>query len=350
MKQTYPRDEVSRINVAADYVGIGQYDKAVENCLDAIRVSPDTMNCYLVGAGAYRNLGRLDNADALLAQAQQRKLAGSGLYVNLAHSAILRGDSAGAAHYEELAKASPEGELRVLDQEASQAAALGQIGRLRELRERAVDVAKRHGLSDSAANELMQEANADAELGYASRAVEEINAALALSRDPSFAANGADVLSIAGQDKQAEALVAEARKARPEDTLLQNVISSRIQARIEMREGKAPAAVQTLAAAQPYEDGIWFHTHVLRGQAQLAAGAPADAAQEFRKYLARHAIKLFALHYPLAQLGLSRSLAAQHDITNARVAYQDFFALWKDADPDIPMLKEAKAEYAKLQQ
>jgi serine/threonine protein kinase/tetratricopeptide (TPR) repeat protein len=349
MKQTYPRDMVSRINVASTYSLVGQYEKVIENCLEAIRLQPDTVNCYLTGAQAYRNLGRLDNADALLAQAEQRKIGGTNLYVNLARSAILRGDSAGAARMEELAKASPEGELRGLDQEASHAAALGQIGRLRELRGRAVDGARRLNMSDFAATQLMQKANAEAEFGYGSRAVEEINSALALSRDPNFLAQAADALATVGQDKQAEALITEARKARPEDTLLQNVIVPRIQARLQMRQGQTDAAVKALAAAQPYEDGLWFNTHVLRGQAQLAAGAPGEAAQEFRKFLARRASRPFSFYYPLAQLGLARALTAQHDTASARTAYQDFFALWKDSDPDIPILKEARVEYDKLQ-
>jgi serine/threonine protein kinase/tetratricopeptide (TPR) repeat protein len=349
MKQTYPRDEVSHINVAVGYQQIGQNEKSVENCLEAIRIQPDTLNCYLVGAQSYRNLGRLDNADALLAQAQQRKFTGTGLYTNLARSAILRGDSAGAARFEEMAKASPEGELRAIEQEASHAAALGQVARMSELRGRTVDGAKRLNMSDFAATQLMQKANAEAEFGYTSRAVEDLNAALALSRDPTFLSQVADSFATAGQDKQAQALIDEARKARPEDTLLLNVIAPRVQSRLQMRQGKPSAAVQVLAAAQPYEDGTWFYNHVLRGEAQLAAGAPNDAVGEFKKFLARRASQPFSIHAPVAQLGLARAFAAQHDTANARTAYQDFFALWKDADPDIPLLKEAKAEYAKLQ-
>jgi serine/threonine protein kinase/tetratricopeptide (TPR) repeat protein len=349
MKQTYPRDKVSSINVAVDYSTTGQYDKTVDNCLEAIRLDPDTVNCYLVGAAAYRNLGKFDNAEALLAQAQQRKIESGSFYQVLARSAIYRGDSVGAARMEELAKLTPEGQLRVLDMEASHAAALGQVAQMRELRGQAVDAAKRRNMSDYAATQLIQEANADAELGYASRASQEIDAALTLSRDPAFVAQAADALATSGQDKQAEVLLSEVRKARPDDSMLQNVIVSRIQARQQLHQGKAAAAVQTLATAQSFEDGIWFHTHVLRGQAYLSGGDPSNAAQEFRKFLARRAAKPFFFHYALAQLGLGRALAAQHDTAGARTAYQDLFALWKDADPDVPVLKEAKAEYAKLQ-
>jgi eukaryotic-like serine/threonine-protein kinase len=348
MKQTYPRDEVSRINVAVDYQLIGQDQKTVESCLEAIRLQPDTLNCYLVGARSYRNLGRLDNADALLAQAQQRKIGGSGLYVELARSAILRGDSAGAARMEDLAKASPEGEMRALDQEASHAAALGKVGPMRELRTRVIERAKELGMSDFAASQMVAEADAEAAFGYTSRAAGDIDSAMALSREPSFLAQVADASSAAGEEQKAEALIAEVRRARPDDTLVQKVIASRIEARAQMRQGKAAAAVETLATAQPYEDGRWFGTHVLRGEAYLAGDAPTDAVPEFRKFLARRALSPFSFYYPLAELGLARALAAQHDTAGARPAYQDFFAMWKGADPDMPVLKQAKAEYAKL--
>jgi hypothetical protein len=250
---------------------------------------------------------------------------------------------------QDLAKGSPEGELRVLDQQAQHAAALGQIGQVRELRGRAIEKAKSLGMSDNAANELLQEASAEAEFGYSSRAAQEIDAAIALSPDPSFLADVADAAATAGQDQKAEALMAEARRGRPDDTLVQNVVVPRIQARLQIRHGKAAAAVQTLAAAQQYEDGRYFKTHVLRGEAYLASGEAGNAVAEFRKFLARRAQWPLNFHYPLAQLGLARSLAAQRDNANARTAYQDFFASWKDADPDIPLLKQARAEYAKLQ-
>jgi serine/threonine protein kinase/tetratricopeptide (TPR) repeat protein len=350
MKQTYPRDNVSRTNVAVAYQSIGQFERAVENCLTAIRLEPDTLNCYLTGSTSYQDLGTLDNADALLAQAQQRKIGGTSLYVALARSAILRGDSAGAARNEELAKASPEGELRALDLEASHAAALGKVREMNELRTRAADQAKRLNMADYAANQLLLEAAAQADLGYASRAIDEVDSALAMSREPDLLLSAADVLAAAGQDKRAEALLVEGRKARPDDTLAQNVMVPRIEAQLHIHRAKPDTAVQTLAAAQPYEDGDrWFHTHVLRGNACLARGTPGDAVQEFRKFLTRRSLQPFAFRWPLAQLGLARALAAQHDATDARTAYQDFFALWKDADPDIPILKEAKAEYAKLQ-
>ena len=349
MKQTYPRDDVSRINVAVAYLQLGRYEKTVDNCLEAVRLQPDTVNCYLVGAGAYRGLGRLDNSDALLAQAQQRNIKSNGLYASLAESAILHGDAATAARMEESARATPEGEVRVLGLEASHAAALGQLSHEREWRARLVERAKSLGIADVAADQLMDEAEIEAALGYSSKATEEIDAALALSHDPSFIARVAIVCAMAGQDQKAESLIAEARRARPDDTFVQDVLGPEVEAQLQIRHGKAAAAVQTLTVAQPYDDGEYLATHILLGDADLSGGDPANAVQEFRKYSSRRNLQPFSFYYPLAQLGLARALAAQHDTANARTAYQDFFAMWKDADPDIPVLKQAKAEYAKLQ-
>jgi predicted Zn-dependent protease len=143
--------------------------------------------------------------------------------------------------------------------------------------------------------------------------------------------------------------MAEACQARPDDTLVQDVIAPSIKAQLEIHRARPDAAVQTLAPAQAYENGNWFHTHVVRGNAYLASGKPADAVREFRRFLTRQTLQQFSFQWPLAQLGLARAIAAQHDATNARTAYQDFLAFWKDADPDIPVLKQAQAEYAKLQ-
>jgi serine/threonine protein kinase/tetratricopeptide (TPR) repeat protein len=349
MKQTYPRDSVSRINVAVDYGFLGQYEKAVENCLESIRLEPDTLNCYVGGAGYYRALGKMDNADALLTQALQRNIKSSSLYLALAASALFKGDSATAARMQEQAKTSPEGELRVLGQQAAQAGALGKVGQMRELRTQAVEKAKGLGMADSAANQLLQEAAAEAEFGYPSRAGEEIDAAVALSRDPAFLSDVAEAAAAAGLEPKAEALIAGARKGRPNDTFVQKVVGPRVEARLQVRRGKAAIAVQTLAGTQQYQEGRYFTTHVVRGEACLAAGDPGNAETEFRKFLARQGQWPLNIYYPLAQLGLARALAAQHDSANARTAYQDFFASWKDADPDIPVLKEARAEYAKLQ-
>jgi len=349
MKQTYPRDAVSRINVSVSYGFLGQFEKAVENCLESIRIDPDTLNCYVGGAGYYRALGKMDNAEALLAQAQQRNIKGSSLYLALAASALFRGDNATAARMQEQAKTSPEGELRALGQQAAQAGALGKISQMRELRTQSAEKAKGLGMADYAANQLMQEASAEAEFGYPARAGEEIDAAVALSHDPAFLSDVADAAAAAGLEQKAEALISGARKERPDDTFVQKVVGPRVEARLLLRRGKAAMAVQTLAGAQQYQEGRYFTTHVVRGEASLAAGDAGNAATEFRTFLARQGQWPLSFYYPLAQLGLARSLAAQHDTANARTAYQDLFASWKDADPDLPVLKQARAEYAKLQ-
>ena len=122
-----------------------------------------------------------------------------------------------------------------------------------------------------------------AALGFSSRAVQQIDAALALSRDPFFLANSADAASAADQDQKAESLLAEARHARPEDTFIQKEIAPRIEARSQLRHGKAAAAIQTLAAAQPYEDGTFFDNHLLRGEAYWPTVSPPPPLPSFAR-------------------------------------------------------------------
>ncbi|HET8666673.1 MAG TPA: tetratricopeptide repeat protein, partial [Terriglobales bacterium] len=308
----------------------------------------NTLNCYLVASTAYLGIGRPDDAEALLEQAQRRNIGGAGLFVELARSAILRGDNAERARLEELGKRSPEGELRVLDLEATHAAARGRIQEMRELRRRAFEKSRQLNMADNAATLLLDEATTECDVGFVSEAVKKVDSALALSRDPFLLLRAAEILAAAGQEKKAEALMTEGRKPRPYDTLVQSLIVPRIEARLQVQRGKPAAAVQTLAAAQPYENGFWFSTHVIRGNAYLSSGSLANAEQEFKRFLSRGTSKPFDYQYALAQLGLARALAAQQNAPGARTAYQDFFALWKDADPDIPLLQQAKAEYARL--
>jgi len=159
----------------------------------------------------------------------------------------------------------------------------------------------------------------------------------------------AEILAVAGDEQKAQTLIAEVVKERPLDTLVQTVEVPFFRASIDLRHKNPSAAIEDLAPATPYEAGQPFEINLLRGQAYLAAGRPADAATELKKVLARRTGKVFDYRYALAQLGAARASAASGDAGGARTAYQDFLALWKDADPDLPILKTAKAEYAKLQ-
>jgi len=153
--------------------------------------------------------------------------------------------------------------------------------------------------------------------------------------------------ALAGEERKAQELSSEVTKRRPEDTLVQSVWVPLVSAIIELNHKNSAKAVQLLTACALYD-----RTNLLvlftRGRAYLHAGQGNEAAQEFQKVLALRNLSPTDLSLPLAQLGLARAYALQGDTSRSRIAYHGFFALWKDADPDIPILQQAKAEYAKL--
>jgi predicted Zn-dependent protease len=199
----------------------------------------------------------------------------------------------------------------------------------------------------AAANTLLDEGHWESEIGNSTKAVEAVNAGLQFAQSWDVKVDAAQVLAMIGDEKKAQDLMAQVVKERPEDSFVQTIELPNFRVTLDLRHKNPTAAIQDLAAATPYEAGRPY-IDLFRGQAYLGAGRPADAATEFKKYLARRELKPESFRYALAQLGLARAFAASGDTGSARTAYQDFFALWKDADPDIPVLIEARAEYAKL--
>jgi len=158
----------------------------------------------------------------------------------------------------------------------------------------------------------------------------------------------ARIFALCGDEKKATALVAEVSKDRPLDTLDQSVWIPAVKAIVQIRHQDGAAALETLKSAATYdrfEEGI----QLVRGQAYLAAKRPADALQEFQRVLSRRDGPHLNQSFPLAQLGTARAYAQQGDTAKAKLAYQDVLASWKNADPDLPILQQAKVEYAKLQ-
>jgi serine/threonine protein kinase/tetratricopeptide (TPR) repeat protein len=349
VKQSYPRMDPAYINLAVGLHNIGQFQKAVDNDLLSIQIDPDTLNPYVGGALSYWALARFDDGKALLNQAQQRKIGGSSLHGALARSAVLDGDMASAEREMEAAKASPLGKSRVLQLQVDMAAARGQIGSARQLNAELIESLKRMDLAAVAAAQWNGAGFCEASVGYPERGVEAANAALQLAQSWDVKLDAAKILALAGDEQKAQTLVAEVIKERPLDALVQTLDVPFFRASIDLRHKNSSAAIQDLAPATPYQAGRPAQINLLRGEAYLAAGRPADAAAEFKKVLARRDLKPFNYRYALAQLGAARAAAASGDASGARTAYQDFLALWKDADPDIPILKTAKAEYAKLQ-
>jgi tetratricopeptide (TPR) repeat protein len=347
-KQTYPRNSTPRTNLGLIYNNLGDFQRALEEGLEAIRLSPDTWNAYGIVSSAYLGLDRLDDAKAILQQAIDRKIGGAGLHFNLAVIACLQGDKVVLDREEALVRKSPYWAAQLDDLYADSAGAQGRLKQMRELMGRAVEQDRRLDLSEDAAQYLLDQAQFEALTGFRSQAADDAGAALKISASPYVKLGAAGVMALVGQDAKAMALLEEVAKLRPYDTMVQDLAVPAIRAFIEINRGNPARAIEMLQVAQPYDRGD-PSTKYIRGMAYLKAGRTNDALQEFQKALAFKNSRPGSPYIFMAELGAGRAHALAGDKAQARTAYQDFFALWKDADPDIPLLGEAKAEYAKLQ-
>jgi tetratricopeptide (TPR) repeat protein/predicted Ser/Thr protein kinase len=364
-KQTFPRDVLPYSNLGVMYGFLGQFDKELENALEEVRLVPDSAIGYDNAASAYMNLNRLEEAKAILNSALQRKVGGF-VHFDLSLIAIAQGDRTAQEREDALIKGDPEGEFELVSRDAGLAASRGQLKQARELFMRASQMAQRLKLRERAAGIVADEAGMEADLGYRTEAVKGATAALAISRSRDVLYSAARALAVAGEASQAESLITDLAKRRPLDVWVQSVEAPEVKAINETNRGNPAKAIELLQAATPY-DRANLGVRYTRGSAYMRARNGTEAAQEFQKVLALRNSDVGNPIFSLAQLGLARAYALQAGLSRhgenggvkpplqpdalakARAAYQDFLALWKDADPDIPILQQAKAEYAKLQ-
>jgi ATP/maltotriose-dependent transcriptional regulator MalT len=228
------------------------------------------------------------------------------------------------------------------------AAFSGQLRRAREFSDRAFELAQSHDLKEVAAQIAVGGAMRDALFGDCRQVKEQTAKALWMTRSPLTMVNASNALASCGEFTQTQTIVAELTRRFPKDTIRNKVLLPLVQARIELHKGNPAQAIQSLEITRLYEGYASFQTAYLRGQSYLNQQNGAAAAAEFQKILDHRSWQPTSPLYALAQLGLARAAALSGDTTKARKAYQDFFALWKDADPDIPVLQEARREYEKL--
>jgi tetratricopeptide (TPR) repeat protein len=300
-----------------------------------------------VAAFAYAGLNRLDEAKAIAKAGLQRNPGFVFLHDNLANLAYAQGDLAAMEKEETFLHDQPDLEMNLNTRHGDIAASKGQVQRARDFYQKTGQVAQRLQLKDSDAGSLTAQGWMLAHFGYPKQAVEVTNAALALSQDFFTKLSAAGNLAFAGENTKAFALASEAAKARPDDTLVQIVGVPFVQAVVALNSGNASKAIELLKPALLYDKGTTQNFYV-RGLAYLKTGQGNEAAQEFQKLLA---LRNFAPTDPLmslAHLGLGRAYALSGDTAKSRASYQDFFALWKDGDPDVPVLKQAKLEYEKI--
>jgi tetratricopeptide (TPR) repeat protein len=348
-KQTYPRDSVPYNNLAAIYNQLGQFENALDNARQSMELDPDSISGYSNVANAYVGLNRLDEAKATLNQALQRKLGGWPPHVQLAAIAWARNDTSTMdQELDTASKSGPAGEAIVYGFRSGVAAYKGQLRQAADFGKKSREASQRLNLKEGVANEFTQEAQTEAVLLYKPRAADHATQALKISQSPNITLGAAFALALNGDDQKAAKLADEVAQKRPYDTLVQFVYVPLVKAQIEINHGNPAKAIDLLDNAMVYarvNSGVLY----VRGNAYLKAGRGNDAVQAYLRMLElKNFIGVDPL-MPLTHLGLARAYAMQKDKASSRVAYQDFFGLWKDADPDIPLLREAKAEYAKVQ-
>ncbi len=350
----YPRDATSHSNLGANYVTMGQYDKALAEYQAVLQLEPDNVTNYVNLGGTYVNLNRLDDANATFDAALSRKLDSGFLRGNMYALAFLRGNNAQMQEQLNWGAGRPADENLLLSTQSDTEAYYGRIKKAREFSRRAEDSANRADSKETAASWQVNAALREAELGNLAAAKQGVASALALSdgRDVKIVA----VLALArvGDAAKAKALAGELEKDNPANTMLKLYWLPTINAILDLNRNNASQAIADLQPATPYELGTpgfvnYLYPAYVRGQAYLLAHNGPGAAAEFQKLIDHRGIVLNFVTGALAHLQLGRAYAMEDDSAKAKAAYQDFFTLWKDADPDIPILKQAKTEYAKLQ-
>ncbi len=367
--EIYPRDSEGYGMLGVVYAERGQYEKAVELERQAVRLAPDYVWWYGDLANYSLDLQRSDEARQIIHEAQARKMDALYFHEILYAIAFLGADSGAIAEQQQWFSDTHEYENFGLALASNSEAYGGHLGKARELTKRAVDSAVRADNKENGARWQTIAAQREAAYGYAAEARQSAAEALKLApTSRSVESEAALAFAMAGDTARAESLAQDLGKRFPLDTQMQSLWLPAIQAQLALDRKNPAAALNALqAAAPPIElGGIHMLSNLFclypvyaRGEAYLAAGQGSAAAAEFQKILDHGGIVWNCWTGALAHLGVARGNALQARTsqgadadaarTQALTAYKDFLTLWKDADPDIPILKEAKAEYVKLQ-
>jgi eukaryotic-like serine/threonine-protein kinase len=349
----YPRDIVPPGMLGVIYMNVGQHDKALEQTREFLRLSESGM-AYSNLVEDYINMNRLEEAQATAREAQAKKLYSPILYYSLYLLAFLQNDAAGMAQQVDWAAGKPE-EAGMLAFQASTAAYSGQLRKAREYSRRAVALAQDSEENEVAAGYEGAVAWREAIFGNAAEAQQRAAAVLRLSAPPLALVDAqywaAQAWALSGDEVRAQALADDFAKRFPEATKVRFIWLPTINAQLALNRNDPLRAIELLQTGAPVELGSigGLYPVYLRGEAYLAAHQGSEAAAEFQKIIDYRGIVRNSPIGALAHLQIGRAYSLQGDSAKARAAYQDFLTLWKDADPDIPILKQAKAEYTKLQ-
>jgi len=356
--QIYPREGVAPTNLGVLCQTLGQHDKALGEFRETMRISaPDGLG-YSNLVNGYLYLKRLDETRTAADEAISKNFDSAALRISLYDLAFLKSDTAGMAEQVSWAMGKPGKESVMLGLESATAAFQGKLGEARDFSRQESSSTQRAGDKEMTADCEASAALWEALYGNAPQAKQHVNDSLAEinGRDAQYAA--ALALALVGDSTRSKSLADDLDKRFPEDTVVRFNYLPTLRAQLALAlPGNGAKAVEALAAASPYELGVpgsnTLRTNLypiyVRGEAFLASRQGTAAAAEFQKILDWPGVVINEPIGALAHLGLARSYALAGETSKSRVAYNDFLTIWKDADPDVPVLLQAKSEFAKLQ-
>lgn len=353
-KKMYPRDPIPTNDLAAEYTDAGRYDQALEEAQKTVQLAPQHFTGYVLVGVSYMGLGHLQQARAVREKQIAMKLADMWDHVDLYGLAYLENDAATMQREAEWAKGQPD-DYRMVRTIARRAASLGKLREAREAYRQAIENAQRNGSTETAKGMAVELGLVEALVGNIPKTSPAALAVTTPSGDDQALIAAGRLLAMRGDARSAIGIADGWMKRSPTDNYVNNVFAPAIRAEVEISQGNPAKAINLLQAASAYEFG-WkakYLPNYVRGRAYLSARRGTEAAAEFEKILAHRGVSLAgstaSLQYSLSYLQLARARAMSGDAASARSAYQKFLNLWKDADPDVPVLKEASAELAKLQ-
>jgi DNA-binding winged helix-turn-helix (wHTH) protein/predicted Zn-dependent protease len=355
LQQIYPRDWGPWNDSAVTRQSLGDYTRALKDGQEALRLDPHKLSPYLNVGSAFLCLGRSEEAKQVAKQALAQGFDMPDTHILIYWAAFLDGDAKEMEiQMEPLLAKEGEGAFDPLWEQATTEAYFGRLKNSRAFSKRALEALTGKKLSELRAMIWDAEALREAEFGDSGQAKKHVAAALALSSGRNAKILTALALARAGDANRAELLANELSKQFSSDTLLQRYWLPTIRGAIELARNNPSRALDAMKGAS-YELGNNellagnLYPVYIRGQAYLGTHQGRESAAEFQRFLDHRSIVFNSPLGALAHLGLARAYSIQSEKSKARSAYQEFLSTWKDADPDIPILKQAKAEYAKLQ-
>ena len=361
--QAYPRAWMPHALLSGNVdLPLGNYGESVEQNKLALGINPDFSIGYVNLALSYMALERTDEAEKTLQHAFERKLEIPDFLVVRYEIAFLRNDKAGMEREAVQSLEKPGADEWISNAKGFVAAYSGHLEAARRMSERASDLARKTERQDTAGLYEADAAVRESLFGNVSAAMQRAADALELSKSRDVAYGAGFALALSRDSSRSQALTEDLTRRFPEDTRVQFTYAPTLRALLALNHSQLSNAVELLQTAVPYELGLPteggsesllgagnLHAAYVRGLAYLAAHQGAEAAAEFQKILDHRGIVISDPIGALAHLQLGRAYSLSRDKTKAKSAYQDFLTLWKDADPDIPILKQAKIEYTKLQ-